>query len=177
MSPSILRTARLTLREFEFDDAPFVHELVNEPAWLRFIGDKGVRSFDDARAYLRDGPLASYARHGFGLWRIELSDDGTPIGTCGLLRRESLPDVDIGFACLARHTGRGYMREAAAATLEYAFGELHLARVVAITDRDNVRSRHLLETIGMHFERDIQLKANEEPLALYAVDRAQRPLG
>ena len=129
----VLRSVRLVLREFEPGDAAFVLELVNEPPFREFIGDKGVRSLEGARAYLRDGPLASYARHGFGLWLVERRGGGEALGMCGLLKRDALPDPDIGFAFLERHWGRGYAFEAASAVLAHARDALRLPRVVAVT--------------------------------------------
>src|SRR5262249_39747755 len=113
-------TARLRLRELGDDDAAFILELVNEPGWLRFIGDRNVHSLQDARGYIARGPVASYARFGYGLWAVDSRERGEPLGMCGLIRRDSLPEPDLGFAFLARHHGRGYAREAAAAAIELA---------------------------------------------------------
>src|ERR1051326_2497227 len=110
-------TARLKLRELGADDAAFILELVNEPGWLRFVGDRNVHSLDDARGYIARGPAASYEKHGFGLWAVELAASGEPLGMCGLVRRATLEDVDLGFAFLSRHWGQGYAREAAAAVV------------------------------------------------------------
>ena len=100
----VIETERLILRHLTLDDAAFIHELVNDPDWLRYIGDKGVRNLDDARAYIENGPMAMYERVGFGLFRVELKSRGTPIGMCGLIKRDTLPDVDIGFAFLPHRT-------------------------------------------------------------------------
>ena len=113
----ILETERLTLRWFTLDDAEFIYELVNQPAWIRYIGDRGVDSLAAARNYIETVPLAAYRQHGFGLYAVERKTDGTLIGICGLLKRETLNDVDIGFALLARYEGQGLMYEAAAAML------------------------------------------------------------
>jgi RimJ/RimL family protein N-acetyltransferase len=100
-------TERLELVHLTLEDAPFILELVNDPAWLRFIGDRGVRTLAQAEAYLQDGPLASYATHGFGLYLVRRKSDGAPLGMCGLLKRPSLPQPDIGFAYLPQFTGQG----------------------------------------------------------------------
>ncbi|MFI4982343.1 MAG: GNAT family N-acetyltransferase, partial [Nevskiales bacterium] len=113
----VLETERLVLRRLVAEDAPFILELLSDPSWLRFIGDKGVRNLDDARLYIRIGPAAMYARLGHGLYLTELKDGGIPIGLCGLIKRDTLDDVDIGFAFLPQYRGQGYAREAAAATL------------------------------------------------------------
>jgi RimJ/RimL family protein N-acetyltransferase len=163
----VLSTERLHLRRFTLDDAAFVHELVNNPAWLRFIGDRGVRSLDDARRYLRDGPIASYAANGFGLWLVERKHDGAALGTCGLLRRATLPHVDLGFAFLERFRGAGYAVESARAVLAHALGELGLDRVVAITDPENSASIRVLESIGLRFQRLVRIADDDVELMLF----------
>jgi [ribosomal protein S5]-alanine N-acetyltransferase len=149
----VLATARLALRRLTVGDAAFIVELVNDPAWLKFIGDKGVRTPDDARNYLATGPIAMYAKHGFGLWRVERTLDGAPVGICGLIKRDSLADVDLGFAFLPAHRGAGYALESARATIEYGRATLGLGRIVAIVTPDNHRSVALLEKAGFRFER------------------------
>jgi RimJ/RimL family protein N-acetyltransferase len=166
----VCETTRLNLRQLQLSDASFVLELVNEPAWLRFIGDRGVKTLKDARRYLQDGPLASYEHFGFGLYAVELRADAIPIGMCGLLKRETLEDIDIGFALLERHWGRGYALESAAAVMELAKDRFALKRVVAITTTDNRSSAALLEKIGMHFDRMIRMPNDDEELRLFARD-------
>lgn len=167
---NVLETDRLVLRQFIPEDAEFILELVNEPGWKKYIGDRGINELDAARAYIENGPLASYARHGFGLWAVERKDDGELVGMCGLIKRDTLEDVDIGFALLSRFEGNGYAREAANATLAYARNELGLRRVVAITTPDNDRSGHLLERIGMHYEQPIS--QGDDALRLFAIELA-----
>jgi RimJ/RimL family protein N-acetyltransferase/protein tyrosine phosphatase (PTP) superfamily phosphohydrolase (DUF442 family) len=167
-------TDRLRLRRLEEADAPFVLRLVNEPSWLRFIGDRGVRDLDDARQYMVGGPQRLYSTHGFGLFLVERRDDGVALGLCGLIKRDTLPDVDIGFAFLPEYWGKGYAREAAAATLRYARERHRLSRVVAITSLDNTASGRLLETIGMRYEGDLQLEAGSEPVRHYGTTVAYR---
>ncbi len=146
---SVLNTQRLTLDRFTAEDVAFVLELVNEPAFHAYIGDRGVRTLDDARRYIDERLIAHYAAHGFGFWRVSETASGTPIGMCGLARRETLEHVDIGFAMLKRHEGKGYAYEAAAATLAYARDVLGLDQVVAIVVPDNARSTRLLTRLGM----------------------------
>ncbi len=164
----ILDTERLVLRHFTPEDAEFILELVNEPGWKRFIGDRGVDSLDTARNYIQKACLASYRQHGFGLYAVELKADRTLVGMCGLLKRDTLDDIDIGFALLSRFEGRGYAREAANATLAYAREQLGIRRVVAITTKDNERSGRLLEHTGMNFEGPISVSG--ETLRLFAID-------
>jgi RimJ/RimL family protein N-acetyltransferase len=148
----VLESERLRLRRLGRGDAAFVLRLVNDPDWRRYIGDRGVRTLGDAERYIDSGPVAMYERHGFGLLAVEKKDEPAPIGICGLLKRETLPDVDIGFAFLPEFRGRGYALEAARATLAWARDVLRLPRVIAITVPENARSRALLEKIGLRYE-------------------------
>jgi ribosomal-protein-alanine N-acetyltransferase len=162
----IVRTRRLVLRQLESSDAEFILELLNEPSFLQFVGDKEVRNLTDARAYISKGPMDSYARHGFGLYAACLHDH-TPIGICGLVKREGLDDVDLGFAFLSRYRSRGYAVEAAAAILTHA-GQVHpRQRIVAITSPGNLASIAVLEKIGLKFERTIRLAAQSPELKLF----------
>ena len=170
---TIGETPRLSLRRLTCDDAPFIFELVNEPGWLRFIGDKGVRNLEDARNYIRHGPMASYERFGFGLYAVAVKENASLIGMCGLLKRDTLPDVDIGFAFLQRHHGRGYAHEAAAGTMAHARQQLGLKRVIAITTVDNDSSAKVLTKIGMHFESMVKSEG-EADLRLFAIELAPR---
>jgi RimJ/RimL family protein N-acetyltransferase len=165
----IIETDRLVLREFHPDDHAFILELLNEPGWIRYIGDRGLRTPEAARGYIVDVPMAMYARNGFGLWAVQHKDDTTLLGMCGLIRRDTLPDVDIGFAFLERHQGRGYAFEAAAAVLAHGRQVLGLARIVAITDPDNAASIQLLEKIGLTFERMVTMPGSDEALKLFAI--------
>ena len=168
---NVLSTERLILRRLTTGDAEFIFELLNDPDFLRFVGDKGVRTLDDARQYILSGPVASYEQHGFGLWLVELKGGNTAVGICGLLKREALADVDIGFAFLPRHRSSGYALESAAAVLEYSRNSLGLERVVAITDPDNVASLRVLEKIGMSFDRMIRLSEGGPDIRLLVSSR------
>jgi RimJ/RimL family protein N-acetyltransferase len=156
----------LALRQLELSDAAFILELLNEVEFLRFIGDKGVRDLDNAREYILKGPIDSYGRHGFGLYAACLGD-GTPIGICGLVKREGLADVDVGFAFLSRHRSKGYAVESASAVLEHARRVLRLQRIVAISSPDNAASIAVLEKIGLKFERMIRLAEHSPELKLF----------
>lgn len=167
---NVIETARLDLRQLWLDDAPFILELLNDPAFLRFIGDKGVRTLDDARRYLLQGPMAMYAQFGFGLWLTELKADHTPLGICGLIKRPTLANVDIGFAFLPQFRGQGYAYEAAAATLTYGQQALGLTRIVAITQPENQASGRLLEKLGLQFEGLIRLTEKSEEVRLFGLN-------
>lgn len=163
---NVLETQRLVLRQLELNDADFILNLLNEPAFLRFIGDKGVRSQADAREYISLGPMDSYARCGFGMYLTSLRS-GVPIGICGLIKRDSLADVDLGFALSQNYCSHGYATESATAVLEYARRVLQLPRIVAITAPENVRSIAVLEKIGLRFEHTIELGEHGVELKLF----------
>lgn len=158
---TVIETDRLVLREFTAADAEFVLRLVNEPSFLRYIGDRGVRSLDDARRYIAEGPVAGYARYGYGLMRVDCKEDGATVGMCGILKRDSLPDPDIGFSFLPEHWSQGYALEAAQAVMQHARGTLGLGRIVAITTRDNEPSMRLLGKLGFRFERVVAFGTEE----------------
>ena len=167
---TVLETERLSLRQFTVDDAQFILTLLNEPSFLRYIGDKQVRNLEDARGYILNGPVASYKQNGFGLYLVELRESYTPIGMCGFLKREELPDADIGFAFLPAFWNKGLAFEAAAAVLQDARERLRLERILAITSLDNEASIKLLERLGFRFERVIRLSNNGEQVNLFARD-------
>lgn len=164
---TILETERLVIRKLSAADAEFIVELLNQPSFLRYIGDKGVRNNVDAVQYIQTGPLASYERFGFGLYLVELKETAVPIGICGLLKRDSLPDVDVGFAFLPAYWSQGYALESAAAVMNYGKEVLGLRRIVAITSPDNDASIRLLEKIGLRFEGMIKLSSDQSEVRLF----------
>ena len=167
---NIIETQHLVLREFTTEDAAFLHELVNAPEWLRYIGDRNIRNTDDAERYITERLQSSYETIGYGFYLVQLRKEGTPVGLCGLIHRNGLEDVDLGFAFLPQHTGKGYAYESALATLAYAQNLIGLHRVVAITGKDNIKSIQLLKKLGLHFERFIHLPGDEEELMLHAIE-------
>jgi RimJ/RimL family protein N-acetyltransferase len=166
----ILETDRLILRQITIEDAHFVLKLLNEPSFLSNIGDKGVRTLDDARDYILKGPVESYQRFGFGLYLTELKENGTPIGMCGLLKRESLKDVDIGYALLPKFWGQGYAYEAASAVMEFGKSALGLNRIVAVTSPENHSSIKVLSKLGLKFKEMVRLSEDEQEIKLFAPD-------
>ena len=168
LTVNAIETERLILRRFTIADAPFIVELLNQPSWLRFVGDRGIRTIDDAEKYIVKVHLASYELVGFGLNLTELKDGHAPIGMCGLIKRETLDDVDIGFAFLPQFWRKGYAFEAASAAMEYGRHELKLKRIVAIVMPDNERSIKLLKRIGLVFEREMIDPQDGEKLEVYA---------
>ncbi len=145
---AILHTPRLTISKFTVADAPFILELVNTFTWIRFIGDRNIHTLTEAEAYVLNGPMASYEKHGFGLYRVALTMTGQPIGMCGILKRATLDMPDVGYALLPAYEGKGYAYEAASAVMDHAFNELGLPQVAAITDPSNQRSIALLEKLN-----------------------------
>jgi RimJ/RimL family protein N-acetyltransferase len=165
-----LTTKRLIIRPFTLDDDAFVLALLNDPEWLRYIGDRGVRTREDAQRQIADKYLASYARDGVGLMAVTLREQAAPIGMCGLIKREGLTDVDIGFAFLPEYRAQGYALEAAHAVLVHGRDVLNIKRVVAITLPENTASIRLIEKIGLSFESHVELPHDEAKLALYAIN-------
>ena len=170
-SATVLETERLRLTHLSDRDADFIRGLLNEPSFLRFIGDRGVRTADDAHRYIKDGPVASYARYGYGLLRVGLKADDSAIGICGVLRRDTLPEPDLGFSLLPAWWSKGYAFEAASAVMRHAHGVLRLGRILAITSVDNDSSIRLLGKLGFRFERLIQLGEDPTELRLFASER------
>jgi len=153
-----IETARLVLRELTIADAPFILALLNDPEWLRHIGDRNVRTLADAEAFIVDRLMAHYRERGFGFWLVVAKNDGASIGMCGLIKREGLDDIDVGYAFLPAYRGMGLAFEAAGAAVAYARDRLGLKRLVAITGEENAASARLLERLGLRYERLIQVK-------------------
>ena len=172
MSPPLhIETSRLQLRWLEPDDAHFILDLVNDPAWLRFIGDRQVSSLSDARAYIENGPQVMYRETGHGLNRVALHDGDIPIGICGLLQRESLAHSDLGFALLPDYRGHGYAFEAAISVVQHGFEELGKKRIVAIVNASNRASISLLKRVGFQRQETLKPEPNGAALDLYSINR------
>jgi [ribosomal protein S5]-alanine N-acetyltransferase len=170
----ILETERLILREFNLEDAAFILELLNTPTWLKFIGDRKVHSIDDAKNYLLNGSMKSYAENGFGFYAVVEKTDTSDrtnqtIGMCGLIKRDALPDIDIGFAFLPNLISKGFGYEIASATLDYAFNILKINRIIAIVNPENKKSIGLIKKIGMQFEEMIKLGDDDKELMLFGI--------
>lgn len=164
----VAETARLRLRRLTEGDAAFMLRLLNEPGFLANIGDKGVRTLDDAVTHLRTGPLDSYAVHGFGMWRMDRKSDGLPLGLCGLLRRHGMEDVEVGYALLAEHEGQGYTSEAALACRDLALTVFGLPRIVAIVTPGNSGSERILQKLGLTYQGLRDVHPGQPPVAFYA---------
>lgn len=166
----ILETKRLRLQQAAINDAEFILKILNDPSFIRNIGDRKVRSLDDARDYTTNKLIASYEKFGFGMYLVILKDTGMPAGICGLVKRDGLEDVDIGYAFLPQYWSKGYATEAAMAVKEYAKNTIGLKRLVAITDPENLGSVRVLEKIGLEFEKMVRLSKDDIELKLFAID-------
>ena len=164
----ITESERLILREVEQADDEFILELLNDPDWIRFIGDRSVHTLADAREFIRTRFEPAYREHGIGLWLMEEKITGTAIGICGLVNRKGLEDIDLGYALLPRYRGQGYALEAANTSLQYGCDHLGLSRIVAITAPQNTSSCKFLERLGFQYERRVVLPGEKEELLLYA---------
>jgi ribosomal-protein-alanine N-acetyltransferase len=165
-----IETNRLRLRELTVDDGEFIWRLLNEPSFVQNIGDRGVRTIDDARAYVTNGPIPSYQNHGFGLLLVELKESRRAIGICGLLKRDVLSDPDLGYALLPEFWSKGYAHESAAAVIKGARDILNLQRVLAVVNPENVASIRLLEKLGFQFEGLVKLAEDATEIKLFALD-------
>jgi RimJ/RimL family protein N-acetyltransferase len=165
---TVLETDRLILRRISVDDAEFILELLNDPSFLANVGDRGARTVADARAYIRKGPLVHYERHGFGLYLVVRKDDRVSLGICGLVKRDVLPDPDVGFAFLPRFWSKGYAFESASAVVAYGRSTLGLTRIVAVTKADNDASIRVLGKLGLRFDRMVRLSEGAPEIQLFA---------
>jgi len=166
----ILQTERLQLRRFSFDDSEFIIRLLNSEGWLKYIGDRNVKTKEQADNYLKKGPLKSYKQNGFGLCMVE-THQGVPIGMCGIIKRDYLKHPDIGFAFLPEYWSMGYGKEIASAMLAYARNDLHLPTILAITLPNNINSIRLLEKIGLRFVKSFRTEPEAEELLLYSTKK------
>lgn len=167
-----IETERLLLRQFTADDTDFIVELLNEPSFIKNIGDRKVRTTEDAERYIVNGPMTSYTKNGFGLWMVQIKETGEPIGMCGLIKRDSLDDVDLGYAFLPKYWSKGYANEAAKATLDFGWHTVGLKRIVAITDPTNTPSNRVLEKLGFVFEKMVKIAVDDIDLNLYAIHKS-----
>lgn len=163
----LLETKRLELSEFTSKDALFFYEQVNDPAWIQFIGDRNVKTIEDAEKYLSNKIIPSYQKNGFGFYKVALKKNNTPIGMSGLVDRDGLEHIDVGYAFLPNYRGKGYAFEATKAVLDYAKNVLKINPIVAITDLDNVKSIQLLERLGLQFYKIIKISAESKECRLF----------
>lgn len=166
---TVIETERLSLSRLSYDDWEFIFELVNEPSFKQYIGDKDVHSLEDAHRYLREGPIGSYERFGYGLFLVTVKESGLLAGICGLVKREEFDDPDLGFAFLERCRRNGYASESARAVLEHGAGELGLERIIAIADPDNEPSVRLLTNLGFSYERKVRMPDDDHDIDLFSL--------
>ena len=170
MSKIILNTKRLILRDAEISDSQFFYELLNSAKWLKYIGDRGIKSLDDSNKYINDKLINSYTTNGFGLYVYELKESNSPIGICGFIKRDYLDSVDIGFALLPEYERKGYTFEISYSVMKYGRETLGFDKVVAITTKDNIASQDLLKKLGFNFKSNINEPESNEQLLLYSSD-------
>lgn len=168
----ILETERTILREIVERDVEFIYDLVNQPSFIEYIGDRNVRSIENARDFIENRYRQSYREHGFGLYAVELKSDGTPIGICGFVKRDTLPDADIGFAFLPQYERKGYAFESADAVMKYGRDVLKLEKVLAITTPHNESSGRLLARLGFEFEGLLKQPNEQAELKLFSFEYA-----
>jgi ribosomal-protein-alanine N-acetyltransferase len=166
----VCESPRLQIRHMRLGDAEFLCRQLNQPSWLLHIGDRGVRSAADAERYIESRILEQYSALGYGMYLVQLKATGAPLGLCGLVKREFLPDPDLGFALLEEHWGQGYAVEAASAVVEHARRALGINRLLAITSATNERSGKVLARIGFRLDNDSFLTPQGERLRLYSAE-------
>lgn len=166
----IVESERILLREFGSTDTAFILRQLNEPSFIENIADRGVRNEDQALQYLQHGPIASYEKHGFGLWAVQLLGTEIVIGMCGLIKRDNLPNVDLGYALLPEYFGKGYAQEATRACLRIAKQQFNLACLLAIVNPGNSTSRKLLDVLGFQFQDMQSMAANELEVCVYKIE-------
>lgn len=170
MSSPLISTERALIRKFNLDDAGFIVELLNSRGWLKYIGDRNITSVEAAKNYLANGPLLSYTKYGFGPYLVELKSSGEPIGMCSLIKRDGLEDVDIGFAFLDVFAQKGFAYEVSKALLSFAFHQLKLKRIVAITMASNPASILLIQKLGLRFDKTVRFPGDSEELLHYSIE-------
>lgn len=166
----IAETIRTIIRHLTVDDADFMLELLNQPSFIKYIGDRNVRTVEQARDYIETRFIASYKKNGYGLYLVKLKENNLPIGINGFVKRDTLPDADIGFAFLPQFCGQGYAFESSVGVMDYGKNILGLKRVLAITTQDNESSGKLIEKVGLKFEKLIKQPHDENELRLYSID-------
>ncbi len=170
VTSGILETDRLILREMNADDAAFVRDLLNVPEFIKYVGDRGVRTIDDAVKYVNDRFVVHYAEHGFGLWLVEQKVTGEKLGICGFVKRDNLDDADVGFGFLPQYWSKGYAYESASAVMGHGRDMLGFTRIIGLTSADNISSIKLLEKIGLKYERMVQMPEDDKEIQLFASD-------
>jgi RimJ/RimL family protein N-acetyltransferase len=166
----ILETERLLIRKITLNDSDFIIELLNDPSFIKNIGDKKVRTVQEAHKYILDGPVVSYEKNGFGLYLVVLKKTAEPIGICGLIKRDNLENVDVGFAFLPEFRRKGYAFESASVVVEYGRRKLRIKKIVGVTNPDNTDSIAVLEKIGLKFDKMIKMNEDEPEIRLYSIE-------
>ena len=166
----VAETPRLFISEFQIQDAPFYLELLNTPKWIQFIGDRNLKTVEDAEKYLLERTIPLYKKQGYGFYKLTWKDNNKPIGTAGLIKRVELEHTDIGFALLPSYEGKGFGFESSKAILELAHSKFSLKSVYGITLEHNTNSIKLLEKLGLTFEKRIKPFEDDKELLLFTIN-------
>lgn len=169
MTHPLITTDRLLIRKFNLDDAGFIFILLNSETWIKYIGNRNIKNLEDAKNYIVNSPLYFYQKFGFGPYLVALKDTYEPVGMCSLIKRDTLEEVDLGFAYLDPFIGKGFAYEASKAIIEFSKNTLALKKLVAITLPDNTPSIKLLEKLGFHYQNRIQFPNEKEELMLFSL--------
>ena len=164
-----LQTERLDIRRLTLEDADLMLSVWNDPAFFKYVGDRGIRTIDDARVALQEGAFQLYESYGYGAFRVAIREDDQPIGTCGLFRREGFDDPDIGWSVLPEYCGKGFAYEAACAVRDFGFHEVGLTRLIAFISAENMPSIGLAKKLGLRYERMTRLVGDDEDVCLYSM--------
>lgn len=165
---NIFGTDRLIIQEVTLDDSNFIFRLLNSLTWIKFIGDRRIKTEDDARTYILNNFIDSYEKRGYGLYKMCLRENEIPIGICGFLKRDYLDHVDIGFAVLPEYEGKGYAFEASKSILNFGKLKLNMNPILAVTTNENTKSRKLLQKIGLSEVGKIKPNEKEEEFLLFS---------
>jgi len=165
----IAETDRLLLSKITIDDAPFILELVNTPDWIKYIGDRNIKTVEQAETHIKNNQLKCYETHGFGYYKLQVKAENLKtIGTSGLLRRDNLEHVDIGFSFIPDYHGKGYGFEAASEIMKLAKDKFNIKTLCAITLPINQPSINLLEKLGLSYQKTVKPFEDDEELLLFA---------
>ncbi|CAV26369.1 GNAT family N-acetyltransferase [Vibrio atlanticus] len=148
-----VETARLRLRMITPQDAAFIQRLYSSEDFLRYVGDKEITDAGKAVEYIENNILKMHQEKDVCLLVVEIKDSSTPIGVCGLIKRDTLESHDIGYGFVPEVYGQGFGLEAAQVIIEQAKHNADIDHLVAITTSDNIRSIALLTKLGFVFER------------------------
>ncbi|PZD79246.1 GNAT family N-acetyltransferase [Mesonia sp. K7] len=163
-------TERLFLRPTSIEDSQFIFDLLNSPKWIKYIGQRNINSPKEAENYIKVKMIPQLEKMGFSNYTVIRKEDQQKMGTCGLYNRKGIDGVDIGFAFLPDYEKKVYAYEAAFQIKQAAFEDFGLKKLNAITIKENLSSRKLIEKLGLTFVQNIRIPGDEEELMLYVIE-------